>query len=88
MKNNYIKVERFKDFLISGTVSGVVKVNDLVEVYDLLNNPLGIYSHIEAISIMGIHYDYIENGTSASFLIPEIYESLLDKGYKIVVISE
>ena len=35
---NYIKVERFKDELISGPVSGIVKINDLVEVYDILNS--------------------------------------------------
>ncbi len=85
---NYIKVERFKDELVSGPVTGLVKVNDLVEVYDILNNPLGIYSHIEAISLFGIHYDTIEDGTSASFYIPGIVEDVLDKGYKIVVVGE
>ncbi len=85
---NYIKVERFKDELISGPVSGIVKINDLVEVYDILNNPLGLYSHIEAISLFGIHYDYIEDGTSASFYIPGIEANVLDKGYKIVVVGE
>jgi hypothetical protein len=85
--NNYIRVERHNDEFVSGRVIGFVKVNDLVEVYDLMNNPLGIYSHIEAISVMGIHYDSIDEGTSASFYLPGINSQILDKGYKIVVVE-
>ncbi|MCR5786870.1 MAG: hypothetical protein K6G28_04145 [Acholeplasmatales bacterium] len=85
--NNYIRVERFKDELISGTVSGTVSKGALVELYDSLNNPLGIYSHIEEISLLGIHYDSISEGTLASFYIPSFQASFLDKGYKIVVIE-
>ncbi len=88
MKKNYIKVERFQDELISGVVNGIVRKDDLVEVYDLLNNPLGIYSHIEAISLFGIHYTEIEDGTMASFYIPGLLDEFLDKGYKIVVIND
>jgi hypothetical protein len=52
-----------------------------------MNNPLGIYSHIQAISVMGIHYDSIDEGTSASFYLPGINSQILDKGYKIVVVE-
>ena len=86
--NNYIIVERFKDELVSGTVNGTVKKGDLVELYDFLDNPLGIYSHIEEISFFGIHYDSIEDGTLASFYIPSISSDMLYSGIKIVVVSE
>jgi hypothetical protein len=84
--NNYIRIERFKDELISGTVHGTVLKGDLVELYDSLNNPLGLFSHIEEISLLGIHYDSISEGTLCSFYIPSFTSDILDKGYKVVVI--
>ena len=87
MINNYIKVERFRDELVSGTVHGIVKKGDLIELYDSLDNPTGVYSHIEEISYFGIHYDSIEEGTLASFYIPNITSDLLYSGIKIVIVS-
>ena len=87
MNKNYIRIERFNDEFVSGRVNGIIKLNDLVEIYDLMNNPLGIYSHVEVISLMGIHYEEVDNGTSASFYLPGINGSILDKGYKVVVVE-
>lgn len=87
--NNYIKIkEIYGNNNISGTVYGNVKVGDLVELYDSINNSLNIFSHIESINIFGIEYDSLSHGITASFICPGFNEDFLDKGMKIVVCEE
>lgn len=83
--NNYIKILSFNSKYITGQVYGTIKKDDLVELYDTLKNPLGIYSHIESISLFGLDYETLEHGCSADFTCPGLDESILDVGMRLVV---
>ena len=83
--NNYIKILSFNSKYITAQVYGTIKKDDLVELYDTLKNPLGIYSHIESISVFGLDYETLEHGLTASFICPGLDESILDVGMRLVV---
>lgn len=86
--NNYIKITDYDNFEIVGIVHGAIKKDSLVELYDSLNNPLGIYSHVDSINIYGIEYDEVSHGITARFICPGLSADLLDKGMKVVVSEE
>lgn len=82
--NNYIKITEIDDDYLTGKVYGSISKGDIVELYDNLNNPLEIYSHIEQILIYGIEYELIEHGYEAMFIVPGLEKSILDKGMRLV----
>lgn len=88
IKNSYFKIVEYNSEYITGLVVGSINKDQIVELYDSLNNPLGIYSHIEEIKIYGIEFDSISNGQTALFKCPGFDISLLDNGMKIVVSEE
>lgn len=82
--NNYIKIKEIKSDYIVGQVVGDIFQGDLVELYDNLKNPLGIYTSVKTILYFGIDYDSIQNGYEASFYLPGLSNSLLDTGMYLV----
>ncbi len=82
--NNYIKIKEIKSDCIVGQVVGEIFQGDLVELYDNLKNPLGIYTSVKTILYFGIDYDSIQNGYEASFYCPGLSNNLLDTGMYLV----
>ncbi len=82
--NNYLKITSITNEGITCKAYGTLNKDDIVELYDNLNNPLGIFSHVETILMFGIEFDTIDHGYEALFILPGLDESILDLGMKLV----